>query len=522
MDERKAAPEEIPGSPGKGAVEDVLDSPIDLPSPPAIAVRILKLVRDDESSFRELAQVVSSDPALAAKTLSLANSSIYGFSKKVDSIDMALTVLGCKALKNIALSFVIAQEMKEACGDCFDFNGFWKEALTLAVATELLSVHINRKNDDTFVTALLQNIGYLVMCLIRPAEFVPIRDLVHASMSRQLESEKEIFRADHPEMGAAMLRNWGLPDTIHVPIRFHHQPEECPEAFRPRAELLAVADRIASIYHGFRSAERVRDVQQLLQEQYGMTEEEIHRLIDRVAEETRDVLSTFEISPEDIKPYSQMLLEANRELCNLSLSYEQYVVELQQAEAEIEKLASELMEANSKLRSLVFRDSLTGVFGHRYFHEMLESEFLRSQRHGRYLSLIVFDVDNFKVINDRNGHLAGDLILKAVARRVACVMRSNEILARFGGDEFAVILPETDAAGCQAFADRIRQKVEKMKIRAAGKMVRVTISLGGTTFAPGMEVQGRETMIEVADRALYFAKGSGKNRAIFFDLGEAG
>ena len=153
--------------------QDILDSPIDLPSPPAIAVRILKLVKDDESSFRELAKVVSSDPALSVKMLSLANSSIYGFRGKVDNIEMALTVLGCKALKNIALSFVIFGDMKNACGKAFDFDMFWKEAVTSAVAAELLSVRVQQKNDDTFVTSLLQNIGYLVMYLVRPAEFVP-------------------------------------------------------------------------------------------------------------------------------------------------------------------------------------------------------------------------------------------------------------------------------------------------------------------------------------------------------------
>ena len=111
---------------------------IKLPSPPAIAVRILEAVKKEETSFEELARIITADPALTSKILSVANSPIYALPSEVDSIQRALTVIGCSALKNIALSFVIASELRSPSDNGFDFDYFWKRSVTAAVSGELI------------------------------------------------------------------------------------------------------------------------------------------------------------------------------------------------------------------------------------------------------------------------------------------------------------------------------------------------------------------------------------------------
>ena len=152
-------------------ITDFLKEEIRIPSPPSIAVRILEAVKIDGKSFDELANIISSDPALAAKILMVANSSFYKMPRKIDSIPKALAILGTNTLKNIALSFVIANEFRGASDNGFDFDFFWKRALTAAVSAHILSTIISDKNEDLIVTGLLQDIGIVIMYLCRADEY---------------------------------------------------------------------------------------------------------------------------------------------------------------------------------------------------------------------------------------------------------------------------------------------------------------------------------------------------------------
>jgi diguanylate cyclase (GGDEF)-like protein len=501
-------------------IQKVLDSSVELPSPPAIAVRILDAVKNDKESFRSLAQVVSSDPALTAKMLKVANSSIYGLPRRVDTIEMALTVLGIRALKNIALSFVIVGEIQNACRGVFDFEKFWKDAVTSAVAAEMFSSLMGKKSDDTFVSALLQNIGYLVMVLTQPEDYTKVKSQEKGSELDQIEFERKIFGFDHQELGAAMLKDWGLPETIFMPILYHHISDQCPDEYQDRAFVLYASNLLSSIYQNHNSGEKAQQVQNLLKEKKQFSADEVEKLIDSVAEHATEILSTFEIGKEKIKPYSQLLQEANQELGKLNLSYEQLIVDLKGAKDEAENLAAELMEANQTLSSLVFRDGLTGLYNHRYFQEMLEMELERSHRHSRYLSLIFFDIDHFKKINDSYGHLAGDFLLKTLANRVMKIIRNSDILARYGGEEFAVIMPETNPSGLKVFAERVRRGIEQMTVGVDGHTVNVTVSIGGTTVSPGVSVDDKRLLIQAADQAVYQSKDQGRNKFTFLPLEE--
>ena len=501
-------------------IQKVLDSSLELPSPPAIAVRILDAVKNDKESFRSLAQVISSDPALTAKMLKVANSPLYGLARQVDTIEMALTVLGIRALKNIALSFVIAGEIQSSCYGAFDFKKFWKGSATSAVAAEMFSASMGKKSDDTFVSALLQNIGYLVMFLTRPKDYIKVMGGGKGSENDQLKLEKDIFGFDHQELGAALLKDWGLPKTIYLPILFHHFPEQYPDESFNRASVLYVSHLLSSIYQNSNSAEKAVEVQNLLKEEHQFADGEVVKLIDSVAENATEILATFEIGDEVIKPYSQLLQEANQELGKLNLSYEQLIVDLKGAKDEAENLAAELMEANQTLSTLVFRDGLTGLYNHRYFQEMLEMELDRSRRHSRFLSLIFFDIDHFKNINDSYGHLVGDFLLKSMADRVSKIIRSSDILARYGGEEFAIIMPETDESGLKVFAERVRRGVEQMKVEVEGQAHTLTVSIGGTTVRPGLSIEDKRILIQAADQAVYQSKDLGRNKFTYLPIDE--
>lgn len=176
-----------------------------------------------------------------------------------------------------------------------------------------------------------------------------------------------------------------------------------------------------------------------------------------------------------------------------------------------QELLERLLRENARLkaqlaeiRALSFEDALTGLKNRRYFDERLEAEVDRATRHATPLSVIVVDVDHFKTINDTHGHLAGDEILRWVARFLSASAREHDVVCRTGGDEFMIILPSADAAGAQRLIERIRQRLAGAA--AVGPWGRVSLSLGTSTWGP--ECDQARVLVGAADLAMYEDKRS--------------
>ncbi|WP_321911713.1 MULTISPECIES: diguanylate cyclase [unclassified Paraburkholderia] len=169
-------------------------------------------------------------------------------------------------------------------------------------------------------------------------------------------------------------------------------------------------------------------------------------------------------------------------------------------------------EAVAKLREYADRDGLTGIANRRYFETRLADEFLRWQRYGGELSMLLFDLDHFKRINDEFGHVAGDTVLRSMAQRVSGVVRKQDVFGRFGGEEFALLLPCTPLDDALYVAEKIRRTIGDEPIEVQGVIVPVTASVGAATARTG--APDYEGMINEADAALYTAKRQGRNRSV--------
>ena len=493
-------------------VRQLITEQLSLPSPPAIAVKILNTVQKEDASMHDLAGIISADPALTAKLLQVANSGFYSLPNRIKNVEHALSVLGMNVIKNIALSFAIAGNLRGTEDSSFDFNYFWRRSVTSAVAAELVSTLLGRKDEDIFVTALLHEIGILVIFQGKGEEYNRLLKERLSSDFSLIELERQRFGYDHQLVGASLISDWKLPACISEPIRYHHDYQSAPQEYRKSAEILFIAGSISAIYSEADSAQRVRQLKDGLSAKFHLKEEDVRDLIDNVASQSIEILKTFDVDPGDIKPFSQMLQEANLQLGQLNLSYEQLVMELKEAKEKAELLACELREANSRLEGLVFRDGLTGLYNHRYFQEILAKELARSQRYHTWLSLLMFDIDFFKNVNDTYGHPVGDSVLMHIAGTATGAVRSSDVVARYGGEEFAVILPGTDQSGLKVFAERLRRSIEMIATEAGGKHIRVTVSVGGTAFDPEYVKITKKLLVETADKALYMSKNNGRNR----------
>ena len=165
---------------------------------------------------------------------------------------------------------------------------------------------------------------------------------------------------------------------------------------------------------------------------------------------------------------------------------------------------------HEEIYQLATHDALTELYNRRHFIEMADKEIARSIRHARPLSLCIIDVDLFKPINDRYGHISGDEVLRQIAQLLRRHARTDDLAARIGGEEFALMLPECDAEAARAFAERLREAVAAAVFSPGGEPQRITISIGIAELAPGRDV--RPALMAAADTALYRAKSEGRNR----------
>jgi diguanylate cyclase (GGDEF)-like protein len=191
---------------------------------------------------------------------------------------------------------------------------------------------------------------------------------------------------------------------------------------------------------------------------------------------------------------------------------ESYTRELVALKDLYKERARELRLVMEKLEEVSITDDLTQIFNHRYLMSRLHYEFERAKRYRVSLSFIMLDIDHFKVYNDNNGHLAGDEVLREVAGLIQGAIRETDIVGRYGGEEFAIILLHADLTQMAEVAERIRRTIEEAAFpnERSQPMGKITVSMGGCCLSPGMEIA--EDLIRSADEALYRAKNNGRNQ----------
>jgi two-component system, cell cycle response regulator len=193
--------------------------------------------------------------------------------------------------------------------------------------------------------------------------------------------------------------------------------------------------------------------------------------------------------------------------------------DLAKLNAELEKANADLAQANAELNRVAVTDGLTGLYNRRHIEDRLQEMFEHSRRLHEPLACVMFDLDQFKSVNDTYGHQVGDKVLREFADVIRGVAREVDRIGRFGGEEFLVLLPGTVLDAAVTFAERARQQVEAIEFEHEGGTLRRTLSAGVAAW-PHPRIKDRSQLVKAADDALYAAKALGRNRVVRFDSRE--
>ena len=498
---------------------------LSIPSPPRVLAAIISAASGPDASIHRLAELVSSDPAFAVQVLKIVNSSLYSRGAKITSIDRAVSVLGTRALRNVALCAATTSCVrKRELGD-FDLGGFWENSVRRAVAGQILA-----DRDDcygvapmeAFTLGLLQDIGLLALVRTHPELGGDWMQFAGETSEQRRDHEIDMFGQSHDEAGAALAEGWELPEELSIPMCYHHDLDNAPEAYRGACRLNYRAELIASVFTCDDRSKALARARDELSEFAGIREADVDVLINHTAEKVTEAAATLGFDVGAQPSLEDILMQVNRGLSEMNLSYEEVVKKLEQALAEKETLTRELETRNRMLEQLSVTDALTGLPNRRAFWGRLAYDIGRTSRGGA-LVMFVGDIDHFKRVNDTWGHDYGDKVLQAISLALGKAVREQDMVARVGGEEFAIVLPGTDRLGGHVVAKKLLTAVAGTGVvNDAGETNHFTISLGMVTavgpFTGQLDSEEMSLRLyKAADAALYAAKRSGRNRAVESD-----
>lgn len=470
--------------------------------PAAVIDCLLKVCARDESGD-ELALILESDPALTARVLRHAAGASHAGGAPVGDVGRAIALLGTRAAKIAALSGL---EPDEAAGGAIavEVARLRSRALIRAAVARAAAHAADFGRADLAGTAgLLLEIARLAVLnagdggAARLASALALGNRGEAA--RALEASA--FGAGGGALSAALLRAWALPDEITLAVEIgggdpSHDPPGGDDWSLARA--VRLADEAAwAMPEGRFEAPVVEAFAPRAAALMGIREQ---TWIDAAAEIAADIeLHARAPGGEAAAP------------CEAAVSPRRVAGMLAALALKSEAENREMRARQGDLMRRVTTDQLTGVKNRAAFDERLEEEIARSARTGDSLMLFLADIDDFKQINDRHGHLAGDLILKAAAEAIERSARKFDFVARYGGEEFAIIAPQCGLPGAESIAERIRQAVESTSVTFGGQKIRTTVSLGGAIAEWPSRPRTATALLAAADARLYEAKRAGKN-----------
>lgn len=490
-----------------------------LPSLPAVAVRLLELLKNPDVSVVDVANLIKADPALSAKILKATNSSYFGFTSRVTAIDRAVQLLGTNVVTSLALSFsLVSQSMTK--GPLVQFyNDYWLHSIVQASAAEVIGI---RKDPglgcEYFLGGLLLDIGRLAMLKTIPDDYLPVLKLATTDPRPLYQIEDEMLGINHVRVGFELMTKWGMPQSLIHGINLHHAPLEKILGERETADFsfiqgLTLAAAVGDCFCATQKGGALHRLRKLSDAFFQYTEAEVDELVTAARARVDATGEMLSVSTGDLGDSAELMAAANEQLAQLALKAQ---VASSQAEAKnkvVEEEKQRLQSENAQLQQQAMHDPLTHIYNRRYFDDALQKEVGRACRYAAPLAALFLDVDRFKSINDTHGHHFGDVVLERLAAVVGEVLRTSDTLARYGGEEFVILVSHPTEKGVEKLGERIRERVEREQFLLEGNRVPVTVSIGGAITVPGRnETDVAQKLLASADEALYESKRNGRNQ----------
>jgi diguanylate cyclase (GGDEF)-like protein len=467
-----------------------------LPSLPAVAVQLLELTSDPDVAMSDIAKLVQQDQALAAKVLKTVNSSFCGLSNPCGSIDRAMGYLGLNTVKSLVLGFSLVETTKGAGKDGFDINAHWRRAIIGATGSRAVAKMVGGIDpEEAFTAALFQDMGMLAAFAALKGQYT---DAIDGIPHRILcGTETDSFGFDHTQVGTELATKWKLPEEICEAIRCHHNPEIVHPKHEALARVVSIGAILSDAMDEKSASASIRKIERITRDWYAKKAPDVGKLLDDVAETSKTLAKMFDQEIGHIPDSAVLMAQAQEQGIEHQVSLQR----------QAEQLARE-----------AHIDGLTQIANRKHFDAELERVYSDFTSEGTEFGVLFFDADKFKRVNDTHGHAAGDAVLIELAKRASDTIGDLGLVCRYGGEEFAVIVPSATLEECATLAEQIRSIIaskpfDLRHIDGVPDELEVTVSIGVSTTNAGSpaRLSGADQVLQEADECVYAAKADGRN-----------
>jgi diguanylate cyclase (GGDEF)-like protein len=493
-------------------------------TPSEIYLEILQESRSPKSSAASLSKLISSSPHLTRTLLSVATSRQRGVGGGVLEPERAALLLGATAIGHVALLHELIQLPDTTVHSSRLCTAFWEDVLFRGAACVLLAHRFGTTHPDIALAAGLSlEMGRLIRLGEQPTLVDCFWESRKLSGDSRIEAEKNGFGNEHVAYFMEGTEGWDLPPEIHQTMLIHHKsPEEIRNSPFPIMGFIARwADVIGEMFTSPNIAESLEACSNTLVKEAGFAPGEVNEFLDQVILQTMMVGDLLGVEIPQQSPLEKRITESKALLSPEAMSHDELLSFIETLIIERDELEDELQLLRRDVHSLTTFDSLTNLPSRGQYMPTLRQEVARARRYERALSLILVDIDEFSFLNSRYGHEAGDAVLEKIASTISKVARDSDFIARTGGDEFAIILTETDSMGGRIFAERIRAAIESLKVGHELHTIRFSASVAGVSLADiDNDNADHETLHASGLMALRKLRDRGPNRVVWVNTGK--
>lgn len=440
-----------------------------LPSIPAVAVEVLRLCRDEDTTLDDLAEVLEHDPALAARLLRFANSALYNLGSDVSTLQRATLVLGMKTVQLMSLTFSLAPSLPRSGRGDFDYERFWRRSVMRAVAGRSIATLVgSMTEDEVFLCGLLGEIGQIVLAECMPESYAEVLEAAGTDWPT-LALERELLGFDQLDVSRALLQRWEFPDILVQALVALHDtcdlPDRSPEVLVRTCKVLELAGLVTDFLTGDQRRVSLERLEAEAQRIFQMHPSVLDQLIEGLEAGLRETSEMFSLRLPDGRTTNEILAEARGEYTERSLG--------RSVASECPSgLDEELLARVSADATL--RDDLTGALNGRALDVVLKEEVSRRQGSEAMqpLGLLCFLPDQQELADD-------PAALARVRATVQGALRPGDLLAHMGAGEFVVLVGSATPFGLRTIAERLRRSVLGLQNPAQGRGLRVTLTIGG-------------------------------------------
>ncbi len=485
-----------------------------LPSSAAVAVRLVELSRDASADHATYAKVISADPALCAKLLSVVNSSWFGVRSNVTRPQVAVNLLGIGTVRALALGFCLAGLHNTLHLSPEESHDLWSAALYKAVVARHFAGLIDPKfAEEAFVAGLFQDIALPVMLATARTHMTNLLANVDLDAATRLRKEHDLFKLDHAEMGCAIAQKLHLPDLYTNAIAFHHHHASLRELLpEPLADAIFAAGLFPH-HLGVWNANDARTLRTFLADSMLVRNIETETFLASIESEARELFTFFSNSHAPKMDLSELLERAASESADNTTRLVASVQELMTQVATVGKEVREIIREHDQLEEAALRDPLTGALNRQGFTHLANEALTRTIHRGHPHAVIYLDLDKFKSINDTFGHAIGDAALRHLVTIARQCIRHSDLLGRYGGDEFVIFLADCPFEEALQVAQRIRQHITLAALQTGhDQPLTLSLSIGMLWMPPELHPSTLPDLIAASDQLMYQAKRAGGNR----------